>query len=117
MDLEIIREHCLKKKGVTEESPFGTGNPVYKVLGKIFLIASLTPPLSINLKCAPENAIELRERYPEVTPGYHMNKTHWNTVRLDGTVPDKLILEWVDHSYELVASKLKKSERDRLENL
>lgn len=111
MNLEIVREHCLKKKGVTEELPFNEDSPVYKVVGKIFCIASLNYPFSINLKCDPEKAIDLRERYGEITPGYHMNKTHWNTILLEGSVPDKLILELIDHSYDLVVSRLKKSEK------
>lgn len=86
MNLEIIREYCLKKKGVTEELPFSDDSPVYKVMGKIFLIASLTPPVSINVKCDPEKVIELREKYDEFQPGYHMNKKHWNTIGLDNTI-------------------------------
>ena len=80
MNLEIIREYCLKKKGVTEELPFDEDSPVYKVMGKIFCISSLTPPFTINLKCDPEKAVELREEHEEIQPGYHMNKLHWNTV-------------------------------------
>ncbi len=114
MNLEIIREYCLKKKGVVEEVPIGEDSPVYKVIGKIFLIASLTPPISINIKCDPERAVELRERYDEIQPGYHMNKLHWNTVDLKGSLNDNLILEMIDHSYDLVASKLKKSEKEKL---
>ncbi|MGA9292429.1 MAG: MmcQ/YjbR family DNA-binding protein [Ignavibacteriaceae bacterium] len=114
MDLEIIRNHCLKKKGVTEEFPFGEDNPVYKVIGKVFLLASLSYPNSINLKCDPEKAIDLRERYLCVTPGYHMNKTHWNTIVLDGSVPNKEILKWIDDSYDLVERGLKKSDKARL---
>jgi predicted DNA-binding protein (MmcQ/YjbR family) len=114
MNLETVRKYCLEKKGVTEETPFGEDNPVYKLMGKIFLIASLTPPISINLKCDPEKAINLRERYSAVTPGYHMNKTHWNTVDLESTIPDKLILEWIDHSYKLIFDKLRKSDQEKL---
>jgi len=114
--LEQIRSYCLKKKGVTEELPFDEDSPVYKVMGKIFLIASLTPPISINLKCDPEKAVELRERYDAVTPGYHMNKLHWNTIQLDGSIPEKLIMEWINHSYELVVSGLKKTEKEKLKN-
>lgn len=114
MDLETIRNHCLKKKGVTEELPFNEDTPVYKVMGKMFLLASLSYPISINIKCDPEKAIELRERYSSVTPGYHMNKTHWNTVVLDGSVPNKEILSWIDDSYYLVANGLKKSDKAKL---
>lgn len=114
MDLETIRNHCLKKKGVTEELPFNEDTPVYKVMGKMFLLAGLSYPISINIKCDPEKAIELRERYSSVTSGYHMNKTHWNTVILDGSVPDTEIINWIDDSYELVAKGLKKSDKARL---
>jgi predicted DNA-binding protein (MmcQ/YjbR family) len=117
MNLELIRNYCLKKRGVAESTPFDEESPVYKVMSKIFLIANLTPPVSINLKCDPEKAVELRERYDAVTPGYHMNKTHWNTVIIDNSVPDKLIYKWIDHSYELVVIGLKKSERQQLDRL
>lgn len=114
MNLEIIREYCLKKKYVTEELPFNEDSPVYKVMGKIFLIGNLNPPVSINLKCEPEKAVDLRERYDFVKPGYHMNKTHWNTIRLDGVIKNDLIWEWIDHSYELVALGLKKADREKI---
>lgn len=116
MDLGTIREYCLKKKGVSEELPFGEDTPVYKVAGKIFLIALISTPVSINLKCDPEKAVELREQYDAVTPGYHMNKQHWNTVLLDGSIPDKLIFEWIGHSYNLVAESLPKKDKIRILN-
>lgn len=112
MNIEQIREYCLKKKGVTEEFPFDEETLVFKVAGKIFLLASLEAiPLQINLKCDPEKAIELREEYDTVMPGYHMNKNHWNTIIIDGTVPSHQLLEWIDESYNLVVAGLKKSER------
>ena len=114
MDIESIRNYCLLKNGVTEEIPFDEDSPVYKVMGKIFVIASLTPPYSINLKCDPEKAMELRERYDAVTPGFHMNKTHWNTIELESNIPTKLIKEWIDHSYELVVSGLPIKQREKL---
>jgi predicted DNA-binding protein (MmcQ/YjbR family) len=117
MNIEQVREYCMKKKGVTEELPFDEDSPVYKVMGKIFLIASLTPPFTINVKCDPEKAVELRERYPAVTPGYHMNKLHWNTIEIEGTVKNSLIEEWIDHSYELVVKGLKKSLKEKLNKL
>lgn len=117
MNLETIREYCLKKKGVTESLPFGEDSPVYKVMGKIFLIASINPPVSINIKCDPEIAVELREKYDSVTPGYHMNKLHWNTVVLDNSIPGKLILNWIDDSYNLVLNGLKKSDKEELKNI
>ena len=117
MNLEIIREYSLSKPGVSESLPFNEDSPVYKVMSKIFMIANLNPPISINLKCDPEKAVDLRERYSCVTPGYHMNKTHWNTIFIDNSVPDRVIFEWIDHSYELVSSGLKKSEKVELRNL
>lgn len=117
MNIEQVREYCLSKRGVTEELPFDEESPVYKVMGKIFLIASLTPPFSINIKCDPEKAVDLRERYPAVTPGYHMDKRHWNTVEIEGTIRNSLIEEWIDHSYELVVKGLKKSLREELNKL
>ena len=117
MNLETVREYCLNKKGVTESLPFDDVSPVYKVMNKIFLIASLTPPISINVKCDPELAVELRERYDGVTPGYHMNKAHWNTVDLESGIPPKKIYEWINHSYELVAAGLKKKDKEELSKL
>jgi predicted DNA-binding protein (MmcQ/YjbR family) len=114
MNIELIRKYCLKKKFATEELPFNEDSPVYKVMGKIFLIASLDPPISINIKCDPEKAVELRERYDCVRPGYHMNKMHWNTVDVDNSVPDKLIYEWIDQSFNLVVKKLKKQDREKI---
>jgi len=115
MNIEQIREYCIKKKGVTEEFPFDEETLVFKVAGKIFLLASLESiPLQINLKCDPEKAIELREEFESVQPGYHMNKAHWNTITLDGTVPAKKIFEWIDDSYNLVVSGLKKSDLKKL---
>jgi predicted DNA-binding protein (MmcQ/YjbR family) len=112
MNIEQIREYCLKKKGVTEEFPFNEDTLVYKVAGKIFLLASLeTIPLQINLKCKPEKAIELRETYDSVQPGYHMNKKHWNTIIIDGPISGNKIFEWIDESYELVVAGLKKSQQ------
>jgi predicted DNA-binding protein (MmcQ/YjbR family) len=105
MDIESLREYCIKKKGVTESFPFGDDTLVFKTGEKIFALVNLEGDLSVNLKCDPAYALELRERYSSVTPGYHMNKKHWNTVMLDGTVPDKEIFSWIDHSYNLVSGK------------
>ena len=113
MNIEQIREYCLEKKGVTEEFPFDEETLVFKVLGKIFLIAPLERiPHQINLKCDPEKAIELREQFEAVQPGYHMNKNHWNTVLIENNIPREKILEWIDYSYELVVRGLKKSEKN-----
>lgn len=117
MNLEIIRTHCLSKKGTVEEYPFDEDTPVYKVMGKIFLLSNLIPPISINIKADPEEAVDIRERYESVTPGYHMDKKHWITVMLDGSIPPKLIFEWIDNSYNLVTAKLKKADREKLNSL
>ena len=108
MDLEKFSSYCLSLKAVTEEMPFGDTVVVYKVAGKMFALCGLDPFESINLKCDPEEAIELRERYPAVQPGYHMNKQHWNTILMDHSIPDSLLLEWTKNSYDLVVSKLPK---------
>jgi predicted DNA-binding protein (MmcQ/YjbR family) len=102
MNIEILREYCLSKKDVTESFPFGDDTLVFKRSGKIFLLANLDGDLSVNIKCDPALAIELRERYSSVVPGYHMNKKHWNTVMLDGSIPDSEVFEWIDHSYDVV---------------
>jgi predicted DNA-binding protein (MmcQ/YjbR family) len=102
MNIEIIREYCLLKKDVTECFPFGDDTLVFKRSGKIFLLANLDGELSLNLKCDPALALELRERYSSVVPGYHMNKKHWNTVMINGSVPDAEVLKWIDHSYDIV---------------
>lgn len=115
MDISAFRTYCLNKKGVTEEFPFGPETLVFKVLGKMFALTGIDTFASINLKCDPEKTIELREQYPAVRPGYHMNKKHWNTINMDGSIQDKLICQWVDDSYNLVVAGLKKSDRAKLE--
>lgn len=113
IDVEALRIFCLKKEGkISEEFPFDEYVLVFKVNGKIFiLINTNTHPVTINLKCEPERAIELREQYPSVEPGYHMNKKHWNTVTLDGSISPKEIFAMIDHSYGLVAKIGKPSPR------
>lgn len=106
MNIEIFREHCIKKEGVTEEFPFGENTLVFKVSGKMFALTDVDLFTSINLKCDPEKAVLLREHYNAVQPGYHMNKKHWNTIVMDGTIPDPLIFQWIDHSYDLVFESL-----------
>jgi predicted DNA-binding protein (MmcQ/YjbR family) len=106
LNIETIRDYCLSKPGAEETLPFGPDVLVYKVAGKVFLLLPMDEgELSFNVKCDPGHAIELREEYPNVKPGYHMNKKHWNTIIADGSIPVKKIKEWIDHSYELVASK------------
>lgn len=112
MDLETFRGYCLGLKGVTEEMPFGDTTLVYKVEGKMFALTGIDSFSSINLKCDPEMAIELRERYPAVQPGYHMNKQHWNTILMDYSIADKQLLEWTKNSYDLVVQKLPKKIRE-----
>lgn len=114
MDAEKIREHCLKKKLTEECMPFGEDTLVFKVAGKMFLLLPLNPSGSINIKVDPEKAVEMREKYEEVRPGYHMNKKHWNTVRLDGRLMDALVLKWIDESYDLVVEGLSKKVKDQI---
>ncbi len=109
MNIEYLREYCLSKPGAEETFPFGPDTLVYKVNGKVFLIAGLnSQPLSFNVKCDPDKAIELREEFDCVKPGWHMNKKHWNTIVVDGSVSIKQLKEWIDHSYELVSKAKKK---------
>jgi len=105
MDIVMLRDYCISKKRSTESFPFGEETLVFKADGKIFALVNLDGDLSINLKCEPSFAIDLRERFSSVTPGYHMNKKHWNTVLLDGSVPDKEVFSWIDHSYDLITGK------------
>lgn len=106
MDISQFREHCLSKPGVTEGFPFDEQTLVFKVMGKMFALADVDAFTSINLKCDPDLAVDLRERYECVEPGFHMNKKYWNTILLTGAVPDVLILEWTDHSYDQVVKGL-----------
>lgn len=109
MDIEELQTYCLKKNDVEEAFPFGDETLVYKTNGKIFLLVSLNSnPLQFNAKCDPDKAIEWRERYSSVLPGYHMNKQHWNTVIIDGSLTRKQLCEMIDDSYSLVAKKVKK---------
>ena len=110
MNIETLREYCLGKPDVEEALPFGPNTLVYKVNGKIFLITGLDEEtLSFNVKCDPALAIELREQFDCVQPGYHMNKKHWNTIIVDGSVSTKQLKEWIDHSYELINKKQERS--------
>lgn len=112
MDLPDAIARFLSKPGAEETTPFGPDVLVYKVGGKMFGLASPDDfPPSINLKCDPERAMLLREEHEAITPGYHMNKRHWNTVVLDGSVPAGLVGELIDHSYELVVASLPKQRR------
>lgn len=109
MDIETLREYCIHKEKVEECFPFDETTLVFKVAGKMFLLADIdSRPISFNVKCDPGKAIELREKYSFVQPGFHMNKTHWNTVEWDSRANSKLIFSWIDHSYDLVVSSLPK---------
>src|SRR5438128_12182792 len=114
MDLEHFREYCLKKHGATEGTPFGPDVVVFKVGGKMFALAALDEvPTTANLKCDPDLALKLRDRYEQVRPGYHMNKKHWNTVEIESEIPDAELRKMIDHSYDLVAKALPKSTAKR----
>lgn len=103
MNIEILRDYCISKEGAEECFPFGDDTLVFKKNGKIFALANLDGEPTVNLKCDPALALELREKFPCVIPGYHMNKKHWNTIILDGSVPDRKVFEWIDHSFRLVS--------------
>ena len=109
MDLGEFREYCLTKPGAREETPFGPDVLVFKVGGKMFALAALDEvPTTVNLKCDPDLALDLRDRYEQVRPGYHMNKKHWNTVEIASDIPDVEVRKMIDHSYELVTRSLPK---------
>lgn len=114
MNIEELREYCLLKKGVTECFPFDEVTLVFKVGGKMFALTNLDGEPSVNLKCDPEKAIELREQYSSIVPGYHMNKTHWNTVYMDSNIPNKLLKELIDLSYNSIVESLPKAKRSNL---
>ena len=115
MDLQDFREYCLGKPHVAEGTPFGETVLVFKVAGKMFALASLDEvPTTANLKCDPDLALDLRDRYEQVRPGYHMNKKHWNTVEIGSGIPEAELRKMVDHSYELVVKSLPKARRETL---
>ncbi|MFA0964765.1 MmcQ/YjbR family DNA-binding protein [Roseivirga sp. BDSF3-8] len=115
MDIESYREYCLSKPGVTESTPFGPDVLVFKVGGKMFSLTDIEQFESINLKCDPEEAVKLREEFPDaVMPGYHMSKKHWNTVHTRGQVPEHLLFKWTDDSYQLIVDSLPKKIREAL---
>ena len=112
MNAENFRAYCLSKAAATEGTPFGPEDIVFKVKGKMFALLALEEvPTRVNLKCDPDLALELRDRYEQVEPGYHMNKKHWNTVVLDGVIPDGEVRKMIDHSYDLVVRSLPKAKR------
>lgn len=112
MNIEWLRDYCLSKPDAEETLPFGPDTLVFKAGGKAFLLTGLnSEELRFNVKCDPDKAIELREEFPCVLPGYHMNKKHWNTIVVDGSVPAKQLKEWIDHSYDLVTGAGKKKKK------
>lgn len=118
MNIEQFRDYCLAKKGTTEETPFGPDTLVFKVMGKMYALSGIDSFEFINLKCDPEYAVELREKFDgSITPGYHMNKKLWNSVWTDGRVPDDKIYHLINHSYELVVASLPKKLREELKNV
>ncbi len=117
MNIEYFREYCLSKPETIECLPFDENTLVFKVAGKMFALTDLLEPeFKVNLKSDPEKALELREKYDDVLPGYHMNKKHWNTVMFEGSINDKILRQMIDESYELVVKSLKKADRDRISN-
>ncbi len=119
MNIEFARAYCLSKKGATESFPFNETTLVFKVMGKMFGLMGLeNDPFTMNLKCDPVRAIELRDEYgDDIIPGFHMSKKHWNTVFFESELSDTLLKELIDHSYELVVSKLRKIDKEVLANL
>lgn len=122
MNIEELRDYCMAKKGVTEEFPFDKNILVFKVMGKMFALTSLAlweaESPSVNLKCDPKKAIELRNKYESVIAGYHMNKKHWNTVAINcNDVPDNLVNKLINHSYDLVIKGLTKKKQQELKML
>ncbi len=115
MDIEMLRKYALVKKGVTEGLPFGEDVLVFKVGGKMFLLMNLvSDPLQISLKTHPDKSIVLREKYPQITPGYHLNKKHWNTLKLDGFLSGQLVSSLLDESYQLVLQSLPKKVQNNI---
>lgn len=118
LKLETIRDHCISKKAVTEEFPFDDITLVFKVMGKMFALINIDRAESINLKCDPDSALELRASYPEIVlPGWHMHKKHWNTILINNSIEKEFIFKWIDHSYDEVVKKLPKKLKEELNNL
>lgn len=118
MNIEELRNYCLSKPGVEETFPFDEHTMVFKVMDKMYALSGLNDvDVRVNLKCDPELAISLREKFDCVIPGYHMNKKHWNTVIVDGSVPVSTIKEWIDHSYDLIVGSLTKKKKEELKKM
>lgn len=118
LTLDALKAYCLAKPGSSAGYPFGEGALVFKVLDRMFgLISEEAAPLRINLKCDPDDALALRKQYEAILPGYHMNKKHWNTLVLDGSLPERLVHELIDHSYDLVVKKMSQAQQRSLRAL
>jgi predicted DNA-binding protein (MmcQ/YjbR family) len=117
MNIESFRQYCISKKGTTEDLPFDENTLAFRVMGKIFALTDIDAFESVNLKCDPARALELRNQYQGIVPGYHMNKQHWNTVMIDSDVSDQLLCQLVDHSYDLIVNGLPRKLKAELENL
>ena len=115
MDATELRSWCVERAGVIEDFPFGPETSVFKVAGKMFALSRLDgTPLEVSVKCEPDLAVALRDSYPAIRPGYHLNKRHWNTITLDGSMPDQLVRDLIEDSYDLIVSALPKRVRERL---
>jgi predicted DNA-binding protein (MmcQ/YjbR family) len=115
MDATALRAWCLGRPGAVEEFPFGPETSVFKVAGKMFALSGLDRvPLRVSVKCEPELAADLRTSYPAIRPGYHLNKRHWNTITLDGSLPDQLVRDLIEDSYDLIVSALPRRLREQL---
>jgi predicted DNA-binding protein (MmcQ/YjbR family) len=118
LTLEVIKAYCLAKPGSSAGYPFGEGTLVFKVLDRMYALCSEDEqPLRINLKCDPDDALALRAQYSAIIPGYHMNKKHWNSLIMDGSLQDSLVFELIDHSYQLVISKLSQAKQRKLKSI
>ena len=116
MDATELRRWCLQQAGAIEDFPFGPEHSVFKVAGKMFALSALDrAPLEVSVKCEPELAAQLRHTYPAIRPGYHLNKRHWNTIAIDGSLPDQLVRDLVEDSYALVVSALPQRLREQVE--
>ncbi len=115
MDAAALRSWCVQHTGAVEDFPFGPEHSVFKVAGKMFALSALDrTPLEVSVKCEPDLAVALRDTYAAIRPGYHLNKRHWNTITLDGSLPDALVRDLIEDSYDLVVSGLPKRVREQL---
>lgn len=117
MNIESFREYCMAKKGTSESFPFDETTLVFKLMGKIYALTDTENEFKISLKCDPDRAVELREEYPNIKPGWHLNKKHWNTIEMDENMSDDFLNELIDHSYDLILSKLPKKDKVALSEM